>query len=532
MLTRRTLLASAAAAPMIARPGMGSARAGTPADVLVMAKQIDDMLSLDPAEAAQFTTNELDNNFYRKLIIREPKTGATIIGDIAKSWDISADALTLTFHLGDDAVFESGRPVTAQDAAFSFYRVVQLNKVPAYIITQLGFTPDNVEKLIRAVDEKTLTIQLPRPVAPSLVLFCLSANVAGIIDKEVALSHQSNGDLGNGWLKANSAGAGPLKLTRWAASDTVVVDANPQSGLNTGVKRIVIRHVKEPAAQLLLLQKGDVDIAWNLGADELKALANDANVGTISAPQATTLHIYCNRGHPHLSKTPVVQAIKWAIDYDAIADNITPQTYVVAQSFLPPGMPGALTERPFRKDTARARQLLAEAGLADGFSVQMHHLADPPFPGIAQVIQANLAEIGIKLQLVGAEAKQVITKFRNRQHEMALMRWGADYIDPHANAWVFCANPEDSEKPKMGILAWRNHFVDQKMTKQVEEAFAEPDQEKRMTIYADLQREMWDHGPFVILLQMNQVVAMRRGVSGPVLGPIPDYYRYAGIVKA
>ncbi len=84
----------------------------------------------------------------------------------------------------------------------------------------------------------------------------------------------------------------------------------------------------------------------------------------------------------------------------------------------------------------------------------------------------------------------------------------------------------------MGILAWRNHFVDRKMTKQVEDAFAERDQEKRMTIYADLQREMWDHGPFVILLQMNQVVAMRRGVSGLVLGPIPDYYRYAGIVKA
>jgi peptide/nickel transport system substrate-binding protein len=189
-----------------------------------------------------------------------------------------------------------------------------------------------------------------------------------------------------------------------------------------------------------------------------------------------------------------VQAIKWAIDYDAIARNITPQTYVVAQSFLPPGMPGALTERPFRKDTARARQLLAEAGLADGFSVQMLHFADPPFPGIAQVVQANLAEIGIKLQLVSAEKKQVITKFRNRQHEMALMRWGADYIDPHGNAWVFCANPDDSEKPKMGILAWRNHFVDQKMTKQVEDAFAERDQEKRMTIYADLQHEMWDHG--------------------------------------
>jgi peptide/nickel transport system substrate-binding protein len=204
---------------------------------------------------------------------------------------------------------------------------------------------------------------------------------------------------------------------------------------------------------------------------------------------------------------------------------------VVSQSFLPVGMPGALTERPFRKDSAKAMQLLADAGLADGFSVQMDYYANPPFPEIAQVVQANLAEVGIKLQLIIAERKQVVTKFRNRQHEMAMIRWSADYIDPHSNAQGFCANPDDSEKSKVKILAWRNHFVDPKMTKQVDDAFVERDVQKRMAIYADLQREMWDHGPYVIMLQQNQVVAMRRDVSGLVLGPIPDYYRYAGITK-
>lgn len=532
MLTRRTFLTTAAAAPAIVRAEMGPARANTPTDVLVMAKQIDDMLSLDPAEAAEFSSVELDNNFYRKLVIPDPTTGATITGDIAKSWDISPDALTLTFHLGDDATVESGRPVTAHDATFTFHRIVQMNKTPAYIITQLGFTPENVEELIRAADEKTLIFQLPQPVAPSLVLFCLSATIGSIVDQQVALAHQSNGDLGNGWLKSNGAGAGPLKLTKWAASDTIVIDANPRSGLNAGVKRIVIRHVKEPLAQLVMLQKGDVDMAWNLGADELRALAGDPNNHTISAPQAITTSIYCNQGHPQLGKTPVVQAIKWAIDYDAIARNITPQTYVVSESFLPVGIPGALTDRPFRKDTAKAKQLLAEVGLGNGFSVQMHHYANPPFPEIAQVVQANLAEIGIKLQLISAERKQVVTKFRNRQHEMAMMRWAADYIDPHSNAQGFCANPDDSEKSKVKILAWRNHFVDPKMTKQVDDAFVERDTQKRMAIYADLQREVWDHGPYVIMLQQNQVVAMRRGVSGLVLGPIPDYYRYAGIAKA
>ena len=93
------------------------------------------------------------------------------------------------------------------------------------------------------------------------------------MEKAAALAHQENNDLGNAWLNNNSAGAGPYKLTSWKASDTVILDANPHAATPPGVKRLVIRHMKDPSTQLLSLQRGDIDIARNLGADQLKSIA-------------------------------------------------------------------------------------------------------------------------------------------------------------------------------------------------------------------------------------------------------------------
>ena len=531
MLTRRALLAaSAVSSAALARPP--AARAATPADIVVMAMQIDDMISLDPAESYEGSDNQFDGNMYRKLVAPDPTTGQSVTGDVAKSWDVTPDGRTFTFHLGDDAFFESGQPVTAHDVAFTFQRIVLLNKTPAFIVTQFGFTPDNVQRLIRATDDKTLVLELPSPFATSFVLLCLSANVGGIVEKATALAHQANGDLGNGWLRANSAGAGPFRLTAWAASDHVILDANPKSGLKIGPKRVLIRHVKEPATQLLLLRKGDIDVAWNLGADQLKTLAGNPDFTLQSSPQGTSMYIALNQANTDLRKVQVAQAIKWSIDYEAIATNITPRTWQVSQSFLPMGIPGALDETPFHKDVAKAKQLLASAGVPDGFSVTMDFIANSPFTEIAQAVQADLAAVGIKVQLLPGEQKQVYTKMRARQHQMALTPWFTDYIDPNSNTQAWCANPDDSDKSKLKVLAWRSHFVDQQLTAQADEATKILDPAKRMALYGQMQREFWERGPFVFLLQQNEIVAMPKGVSGLLLGPTPDYFRYGSIRKA
>ncbi|MBV9117513.1 MAG: ABC transporter substrate-binding protein, partial [Acetobacteraceae bacterium] len=125
MLTRRAaLIASAAALPW------GAARAQTPPGIAVMAKQIDDVISFDPAESYEFTDNEVDGNCYRKLIVPDLANATRIAPDLAERWEVSPDNMTFTFRLTKNARFESGKPVTAADAEFSLRRIVRLNKTP------------------------------------------------------------------------------------------------------------------------------------------------------------------------------------------------------------------------------------------------------------------------------------------------------------------------------------------------------------------------------------------------------------------
>jgi peptide/nickel transport system substrate-binding protein len=531
MLTRRTLLAASTAT--LAAPTIHTgARAATPKGVAVMARAIDDIVSFDPAESYEFTNNEIDANCYRRLIRPDINDATKIQADLAEKWTISPDGLTFTFKLKRDAKFDSGNPLTAHDAAFSLQRVVKLNKTPGFIITQFGFNADNVENMIRATDDYTLEMKLPQAQATSFVLYCLTANVGSVVDMKTVMANQTKNDLGNAWLKSRTAGAGPYKLTEWAASDHVIIDTNPHDAEKPLMRRIVLRHVADPSAQLLLLEKGDIDIARDLGSDQLKTISGNKDFTIRSSPQGTSIYIAMNQTMAELAKVQVHQAIKWAIDYDAIAKNITPGTYSVCQAFLPDALPGALKSNPFKKDVAKAKQLLAQAGLSSGFSVTMDYYPSAPYGDIAQAIQADLAAVGIKVQLLPGERKQVITKTRARQHQLAMLNWGTDYFDPNSNAQAWCENPDDGDQSKLKILAWRSHFVDKELTGQSQAAVRELDPAKRIALYQDMQRQFMDRAPFAMLLQQNAVAVLGKGVSGFNVGPMPDYTHYSAIQKA
>jgi peptide/nickel transport system substrate-binding protein len=531
MLTRRALLA-ASTATMAAPAIHTGARAATPKGVAVMARQIDDIVSFDPAESYEFTNGEVDANCYRRLIRPDVNDATKIEGDLAEKWEVSKDGLTFTFRLRRDAKFDSGNPVTAHDAAFSLQRVVKLNKTPGFIITQFGYNADNVEKLIRALDDYTVEMKLPGEAeATSFILYCLSANVGSVVDMKTVMANQTNGDLGNAWLKTRTAGAGPFKLTEWAASDHVIIDLNPHAAEKALMHRVVIRHVADPSAQLLLLQKGDVDMARDLGSDQLKSIAGDKNLTVASSPQGTSMYIAMNQTMPELQKVQVHQAIKWAIDYDAIAKNITPNTWSVCQSFLPDALPGAVKTNPFMKNVAKAKQLLAEAGLPNGFAVTMDYFNTSPSSEIAQAVQADLAAVGIKASLLPGDQKQVITKTRARQHQLAMLRWGTDYFDPNSNSQAWCENPDDSDQSKLKILAWRSHFVDKELMGESQAAVHELDSAKRIALYHKLQQQFMERAPFAMLLQQNAVTVLGKGVSGFKVGPMPDYTHYSSITK-
>jgi len=525
MLTRRTLMAGGAG--IAAAPFSGHwSHAATPAGVIVMGKSIDDLVALDPQQAYEFTSIEVGVNIYRKIVSPDLNNLTKIGPDLAEHWEVSSDGKTFTFHLTKDARFPSGKPMTSADAEFSLHRAVTMNLTPGFILTQFGFTKDNVAQLIRTTDPHTLVMELPKPAATSFVLYCLSAEVGGVVEKETALANQVNNDLGNQWLNSHSAGNGPYQLTSFQADDHIILDANPHASTPPATKRIFIRHVKEPAEQLLLVQRGDIDIARDLTSDQLRASAGDANLHRFASPTTNQMYIAANAGYAPFAKPQVLQALKYAIDYDGIQKNIVPDTYIVNQAFEPTMILGAVTANPFKHDPAKAKELLAQAGYPQGFAATLDYVATKPFSDIAEAIQSDLAAVGIKVSLLGGVGKQVITKMRARQHQLLMNQWFPDYFDPNSNAQAFNSNPDDSDNSPMKIIAWRCHFFNKQVTDEVAQAAAELDTEKRIALYHRIQQQAWDSSPIAFMLQQKNVAVARKNVTGFHLGPQSDFIRY------
>ena len=532
MLNRRTVLGAAAAAPLIWTEAFRPALAETPKDTVVMAMQIDDIISLDPQESFEFSGNEITGNIYNKLIIPDTADPTNIRPDLAESWETSKDGLTTTFKIKPGRKFASGNPITAEDVVFTLTRAVAMNKAPAFILNQFGFTAENAAETLQAPDPTTVILKIKQAESPTFLLYCLSANVGGIVDKKLVSEHIKNNDWGNAWLKQNSAGSNSWSLRTWRASELVSLDANPNAAVPPTVKRLLILHRPDPSAQFLQLQKGDVDIARNLLPEQIKQLEGNADYGKVSASKASLNYIAMNQKNANLAKVEVQQAIKWAIDYKAIATNITPTIYEVHQAFLPKGFPAALTDQPFQKDVDKAKGLMKQAGLEAGFDITLDHQSDAPFNDVAQAIQSDLAAIGIRVRLISAEFRQVITKTRARQHELAMLRWGSDYMDPNSNAETFCENPDNTDNATNRTVAWRSAWQDKDLTDRALAAVREQDAGQRVKDYERLQRDFQDRGPFAIMLQQVEVAVMRHSVTGVEIGPLSDRSVYAHIAKA
>src|SRR5210317_1866872 len=133
--------------------GVTPSQAATPKDTFVMAKDIADIITMDPAEVFELTTGEIIANIYDRVMMFEPEDLQTLVGGVTESYEVSGDGKTITFKMRPGLKFHSGNPVRAEDVAWSLQRVVKLNKTPAFIITQFGWNADNVDSLVKAIDD-------------------------------------------------------------------------------------------------------------------------------------------------------------------------------------------------------------------------------------------------------------------------------------------------------------------------------------------------------------------------------------------
>lgn len=526
------ILATSAALSLIALAAP-QAFAATPADTLVEGFAIDDIISLDPGEAFEISTAEVTGNTYSKLVSIDISDTSKVKGDLAESWTTSEDGLTYTFKLKQGLKFASGNPVTAEDVAFSIERAVKLDKNPAFLLNQFGLKGDNVTEKAKATDANTFVLTVDKAYAPSFVLNVLTATVASVVDKKLVMEkakavtpsadYKYETDFGNEFLKTGFAGSGPFKILGWKANEAVILEANPNYyGDKPKLKRVIYRHMKESAGQRLALENGDIDVARNLEPGDMEAVSKKEGFTVISAPKGTVYYLGLNQKNENLKKPEVVEAFKYLVDYEGIGATIIKGIGEIHQTFLPKGQLGALNENPYKLDVAKAKELLAKAGLKDGFSVTMDVRNTQPVTGIAENIQQTLAQAGIKLSIIPGDGKQTLTKYRARQHDIYIGDWGSDYFDPNSNAETFTINYDNSDEGKNKTLAWRNAWDVPELTKETQAALLEKDNAKRAAMYQDLQKKVLESGPFVVIEQKTEIAGFSNKVKGLKLGPSFD----------
>jgi peptide/nickel transport system substrate-binding protein len=499
--------------------------AQTPADTLVIASAIDDIVSLDPHEAYEFSGLDYVNNTYDGLVEINPATLEMEPG-LAESWSVAEDGTTFTFKMKPGITFASGNPVTAEAAAWSLQRAVKINKTPAFILNQFGWTAENVDSMITAEGD-TVTMKLDKAYAPTFLYNCLTAGVASIVDAETVKTHDVGGDMGNEWLKTNSAGTGAYVLKSFKPNEGYILEARPGYWRGDAkIAKIFMRHVPEAATERLQLEKGDVDIARSMTPTDIAGLEGNADVTIQNDVGGQVYYLAFNQKNENYKNQKYLEAMRWAVDYNGMADTFMKGAVVVHESFLPQGYLGALDDQPYKLDIEKAKALVAESGIKDpSMTLSVRNSADRM--DVAQSLQNTFGQAGIKVELNVGEGAEQLKQYRARQHDATLQTWGPDYPDPNTNSSTFAENPDNSDEAKnTGYLAWRNAYDPGELTAKSQAAVMERDSDKRKAMYEEIEKKHRDTSPFILMFQQARQTGVRATVKDFYTGGAIDAAAY------
>lgn len=350
-------------------------------------------------------------NLYDRLVGYGSKTLAngttmydfeTIEPELAESWTLAPDGMSVTFKLRSDATFHDGSPVTAEDVKWSFDRAVSVGGFPT---VQMKAGSLLKPEQFTAVDSQTFKIDFIEK--SKLTIPDLGVPVPIIINATEAKKHATADDpWATEYLHRTPLGGGAFKLERWDPGQQVVYTRFDEwkSGPLPGAKRVIIREVPSASTRRALLEKGDADVSLDLPAKDFRELAESGKVAVQGAPIENSMSaLGLNMNFEPFQKKLVRQAVAYSIPYDDIFEAAAFGRGVKMNggaSFKP-----TTTEwpQPFPYDTDydKAKELLAEAGYKDGFEVPLSFnlgLADWSEPA-ALLVQEGLAKVGIKSTL-------------------------------------------------------------------------------------------------------------------------------------
>ncbi|WP_375657936.1 ABC transporter substrate-binding protein [Bartonella sp. CL436QHHD] len=512
--------------------------AKTPANTLVMAWNLDAISTFDPAQSNDVYASEIIYNICDNLVSTATDDPAKMVPALATHWDVSGDdhSTMITFHLRDGLKFNDGRSANANDLVWGMKRIVKLKMGNAAIFNEYGITEQNVDDALQAPDKKTVVMKFDKPYPAELILNNIVASRAtALLDRKTIMKHEKDGDLGNQYLKSHAACVGPYQLKSWRPGEALLLRASSHYwGQAPKLKQILIRHVAEPGTQRLLLQKHDIDVARNLTPEDLADLQKTTDVKVEKVLVPTMMYWGFNTTNPIFAKEKVRLAMRYLIDYEGLGKKLLKGIGVPRASFIPLGNFGALDEKegqPFKLDIQKAKQLLAEAGYPNGFEANFLVSNTPYTLLLAQSLQDSAAQAGVRLKIERVAGTQLFSKVNARAFDTAFIGWNNDSVDPHTMASRLIFNPDNRfEARNTAYPSWKHGYFDAKMNQKVEEALFQKDPQKRAQLYADLQRELMQKGPYAFIFQQYSVVAMTPDVKKWVWNSAPRIF-YSAIEK-
>lgn len=449
-----------------------------------------DATGLDPHTQPGFAAIRLLELVYEPLVRLD--ANLELQPAVAESWSFSEDGTQLTFRLDPDAMFHDGTPVTSADVRASFERILD---EATSAVARANYTSITG---IETPDDHTVIFQLDGPDAPILNGMA-SVNAAIVPASAIAA----------GTIGTEIVGSGPFTLAeRTPNANARLVAFEDWHGGDVAYDEIAVSVLPDETAILAALRAGQADFA----------LINDPLVATLvpqtpglSLNTAPTLSYYVLQLNPSRAPMDALalrQAISCAIDRQDILDA----------ALLGEGeVTGPLTSPAYRSDPAglfcyeqdqdRARELLAEAGYPDGFSAQiMAATGEPPTASaIAQLIQAQLGEVGIELEIEMQEMNVYIDRWLAGDFDMAVALNGGR-VDPYTmynRYWT-----------RAGNLQRVANYIDDTLDTLMQQGRTETDEATRREIFAEFESHLAEMAPWVWLFTGNTYTAQTEAVDG------------------
>ncbi len=436
---------------------------------------------------------------------------------VAESWTVSDDGTVWTFTIRKGITFPDGTPLDAEAVRFSFQRTLDIGKGPA----------DNIGAIdkMEVLDPQTLKITLKNPYGPFLQT--LATDGASIVNPKV-MEHEKDGDLAQAWLAENTNGSGPFILKEWTRGQQCVLEAKPDYwGEKPKLKTVIIRFMAESADRRMALERGDIDIAENILIDQLPALEKNPDIDVKRFPSQLVEYVYVNCQNDKLKDPRVRQALSYAVDYNGIIDYVLQGNGVQMRGPVPKGMWGHKSDaKQYAKDIEKAKALLKEAGAENLELTLIYSERRATWEQIATIMQANFAEIGVKLNLELMANPTLRDRVDKGDFQLCLGAWSPDFADPYMfmNFWF--------DSNLFGLPGNRSFYKNDKVDELVRKAAQLSDVAERTTLYNEAQDIIMEDAPYIFLYQVQTIVPMRKNVKGYVYNPmLESMYNFQSIYK-